>query len=98
MENKPSATPASVSTGTSEKQRLVTDIREFVGKGGYLPFEHGFRPSFNAYAIYDEKVYLRAPTGKRRMRTIPLEELDERQLTILIVDVFRYMNHCHLRA
>ena len=80
----------------TRKGSLIRAIAEFIGPDGCLAFEHGFRPNFNAQMITDKEVVLRIRI-KRRTR-IPLAELDENQLTNLIVDIFRYQNHIHLRA
>lgn len=48
--------------------------------------------------VTDEEVVLRHRIGRDRRSRIPLSELDENQLTILIVDIFKYQNHVHLRA
>lgn len=82
----------------THKESLVRAIAEFVGPNGCLAFEHGFIPTFNAQMITDEEVVLRHRIGRDRRSRIPLSELDENQLTILIVDIFKYQNHVHLRA
>lgn len=82
----------------THKESLVRAIAEFVGPDGCLAFEHGFNPTFNAQMITDEEVVLRHRIGRDRRSRIPLSELDENQLTILIVDIFKYQNHVHLRA
>lgn len=82
----------------THKESLVKAIAEFVGPDGCLAFEHGFIPTFNAQMITDEEVVLRYRIGRDRRSRIPLSELDENQLTILIVDIFKYQNHVHLRA
>lgn len=82
----------------THKESLVRAIAEFVGPDGCLAFEHGFNPTFNAQMITDEEVVLRHRIGRDRRSHIPLSELDENQLTILIVDIFKYQNHVHLRA
>lgn len=82
----------------THKESLVRAIAEFVGPDGCLAFEHNFNPTFNAQMITDEEVVLRHRIGRDRRSRIPLSELDENQLTILIVDIFKYQNHVHLRA
>lgn len=82
----------------THKESLVRAIAEFVGPDGCLAFEHGFNPTFNAQMVTDEEVVLRHRIGRNRRSRIPLSELDENQLTILIVDIFKYHNHVHLRA
>ena len=82
----------------THKESLIRAIAEFVGPDGCLAFEHGFNPAFNAQMITDKEVVLRHRIGRNRRSRIPLSELDENQLTILIVDIFKYQNHVHLRA
>lgn len=82
----------------THKESLVRAIAEFIGPDGCLAFEHGFNPTFNAQMVTDEEVVLRHRIGRDRRSRIPLSELDENQLTILIVDIFKYQNHVHLRA
>lgn len=80
------------------KDRLVRDIQEFVGENGLIPFEHGYRPQFNMWAVTDSVVKLRFPIGRQHRKEVPLKELDEPQLTTIIIDLFRYLNWCHLKA
>ena len=82
----------------TEKQRLITDIREFVCKDGHVPFEHGFRPSLNASEVDSEGIRLRSPIGREKRRRIEFEEMDEEMLRKVILDLFRYLNYCHLYA
>ena len=82
----------------ARKERLLKDIREFVGVGGNVPFEHGFRPDFNASEVTDTEVVLRKPVGREHRRRIPLVELDADALLTIVLDLFRYQNYCHLYA
>lgn len=82
----------------SRKERLIKDIREFVGPGGYVPFEHGFRPSINAQAVDEDGIVLVRRLGRERRRRIEFSEIDETTLTNVILNLFRYSNYCHLYA
>ena len=74
------------------KEELIKTIQEFVGKDGYVAFEHGFRPNFNAYGVaYD---YTDCHGGYKTY----FKDMTETQLTIIIIDLMRYMNYCHLYA
>ena len=81
----------------SRKERLIKDIREFVGRGGYVPFEHGFRPSINAQAVDENGIVLACRLGRGRRR-IEFAEMDETTLTNVVINLFRYVNYCHLYA
>lgn len=82
----------------TEKERLIRDIREFVGPNGYVAFEHGYRPTFNAAGVSDKQVDLRFAIGREHRRKIELEEMDEPMLIKIILELFRYYNYCHLYA
>lgn len=92
-----STSPAPASFPT-EKEHLVRDIRDFIGEDGYIPMEHGYRPTLNAYAFDQEGMLLRFPIGKERRRRIQYSEMDEDMLTKVILELFRYFNWCHLYA
>ena len=81
------------------EDRLRQDIRDFVGKDGYIPFEHGYRPAINAYAVDYEGIYLRAAEGAvKKKRILKYEDMDTKMLTAVILDLFRYLNYCQLYA
>ena len=81
------------------KDRLVQDIQEFVGEGGYLPLtEHGNRPTMNIAAADYNGIELRFPIGREKRRRIEYTEMDEKLLTNVILEIFRYQNWCHLYA
>ena len=82
----------------TEKESLIRAIREFVGPDGVVAFEHGFRPKFNAQMVTDKKVILRFAIGKTKTRQFNLEDMDIDMLKTIIIDLFMYQNHCHLRA
>lgn len=90
------ATPAA--PAVTEQQRLIKDIKDFVGKDGLIPFEHGYRPTLNCWAVDENGIRLRFWIGKEKRKEIPFEEMDEKMLTKVIIELFRYMNYCHLEA
>ena len=90
--------PQSPVTILTEKDRLIKDIKDFIGPNGCIAFEHGYRPTYNAQMITDTEVILRFRIGKNRRSKIPLEELDEAMLKNIIIELFRYQNFCHLLA
>jgi hypothetical protein len=78
------------------KEELIKTIKEFIGEDGYVAFEHGFRPGFNAYGVAYDHVDLRmAIKGKRKSY---FEDMTPQQLTMLLVDLVRYLNYCQLYA
>ena len=78
------------------KEELIQTIQEYVGPDGYIPFEHGFEPGFNAIGISYDHVDLRIPIDGKREKYFT--DMSEQQLTAIIVDLMRYNNHCHLYA
>lgn len=82
----------------TEKERLIQDIRDFVGKDGNVPMEHGYRPQLNASAFNYDGMVLSFPIGREHRRSIGYEEMDEAMLTKVILELFRYYNYCHLYA
>lgn len=69
------------------KEKIVN----FVGKEGFVAFEHGFKPNFNCWGVSDTEVYQR---GKR----IPLEKLEEEQARTLYIDLLEYFFYCIEKA
>ena len=82
----------------TEKQRLIQDIRDFVGTGGYVPMEHGYRPSLNATAFDYDGMVLRLRIGRERRTRIEYSEMNEADLMKVILELFRYYNYCQLYA
>ena len=78
-------------------EKLIQTIQEFIGPDGYVAFEHGFNPGFNAIGIaydhVDRKVVF---AGEKR--ELYFEDMSEQQLTAIIIDLMRYLNFCHLYA
>ena len=78
---------------TMNRERLIKDIQEFVGAGGYVAFEHGYKPTIAAYGVGYDHI-----DRQLKPRKVYFEEMNEVQLTNIILELFRYMNYCHLYA
>lgn len=83
-----------------EKEILIQDIREFVGEGGLVAFEHGFKPSVNMYSVDGNGIHRTVPDGSggKKHSFVPFEEMDENTIKEIIINLFRYLNYCHLYA
>ena len=79
----------------ARKESIIRDIREYVGKGGYVPFEHGYKPSVDMYAVDQKGIHRKAKKG---CTFVPFEEMDEDALKDIIIELFRYGTYCHLYA
>ena len=78
------------------KEELIQTIQEFIGEGGYVAFEHGFEPGFNAVGVAYDHVDRRIPLdGKNKSY---FKDMNEMQLTAIVVDLTRYLNYCRLYA
>ncbi len=81
------------------KDRLIQDIRDFVGKDGYVPVtERGNQPTMNMTAADYDGIILRMSIGREKRRRIEYTEMDETMLMNVILELFRYYNYCHLYA
>ena len=79
------------------KEELIRTLQEYIGEDGYIPFEHGFKPGFNAYGVaYDHVDQKVVPANGER--ELYFKDMDEAQLTNVIIDLVRYQNYCHLYA
>ena len=77
-------------------EKLIQTIQEFIGPDGYVAFEHGFNPGFNAVGIAYDHIDRKIPIdGKRELY---FNDMTEQQLTAIIIDLMRYLNFCHLYA
>lgn len=86
-------------TYDSEKDRLIGDIRDYIGKDGNIPVtEHGNRPSLNASAFDYDGMVLRHQIGREHRKRIEYSEMDESMLKDVIIEIFRYGNFCRLYA
>lgn len=82
----------------TEKERLIQDIRDYIGTDGYAPMEHGYKPSLNAIGFDYDGMDLRHQIGKEHRRRIEYSQMDEKMLTEVIINLFRYSNYCRLHA
>ena len=74
----------------------LKEIKDFIGNGGYVPFEHGFKPllRINARRVYAvNQYYIFYLGGKKR-----LEELQETQLEAIYKELNRYLKYCQEEA
>lgn len=67
-------------------------IKDFVGKDGYVAFEHGFKSSIDALGVSDTEVEF--PYGE----TIKIDELNIPQARTLLRDLLEYLNYCRYYA
>lgn len=78
------------------KEELIKIIQEFVGEDGYVAFEHGFEPGFNAVGVAYDHTDRRIPLkGERKAY---FKDMTAQQLTMLVLDLVRYLNYCQLYA
>lgn len=88
----------------NRRPQFINFIKTFVGKGGFIPFEHGYKPKryYGKYTSigYDfKKVYgigynfIAMP--KQR---IPIENLANEQLRILCKILYEYSFYCRYEA
>jgi hypothetical protein len=78
------------------KEELIQIIQEFIGEGGYVAFEHGFEPGFNAVGVAYDHVDRRIPIDGQSKSYF--KDMNESKLTMLALDLMRYENYCHLYA
>ena len=78
------------------KEELIQTIQEFIGEGGYVAFEHGFEPGFNAVGVAYDHVDRRIPLDGQSKSYF--KDMNEMQLTAIVVDLTRYLNYCRLYA
>lgn len=67
-------------------------IKDFVGKDGYVAFEHGFKSSIDAWGVSDTEV--KFPYGE----TIKIDELKDEQARVVLRDLLEYLNYCRYYA
>lgn len=90
------------------EQTALEKIKEFVGEGGLVPFEHGYKkPRFNkdcyiyvVSMISDKVVYCRKryQDGTSRSAGLPLSSLPERTLEKLYKSLKDYLAYCQTEA
>lgn len=80
------------------KEQLIKDITDFVGKDGTVAFEHGYKPNFNVSYIHENEVHFRFAIGRQHQRKCLLEDMTVDSLMLLIIELFRYLNYCQNEA
>jgi hypothetical protein len=78
------------------KEELIQTIQDFIGEGGYVAFEHGFEPGFNAVGVAYDHVDRRIPLDGQNKSYF--KDMNEMQLTAIVIDLTRYLNYCRLYA
>lgn len=76
------------------KEELIKNIQDFIGEGGYVPFEHGYRPHINSYGVGYDYMHLRIPQGKKAY----FKNMTVEQLQAIVNDLFAYLNYCQNEA
>jgi hypothetical protein len=78
------------------KEELIRTIQDFIGEGGYVSFEHGYEPGFNAVGVAYDHVDRRILFDGQSKSYF--KDMNESQLTMLALDLLRYLNYCQLYA
>ena len=76
-----------------DKEQLIQDIRDFLGEGGVLYFEHGYKPRFNAYGLDCNGIWNGTNHTYKKY-----EDMLPEQVANLVFEIFRYYNYCHIYA
>lgn len=76
-----------------DKAQLIQDIRDFLGEGGVLYFEHGYKPNFNAYGLDCNGVWHKTDHKYKKY-----EDMLPEQVANIVFEVFRYYNYCTNKA
>lgn len=88
-------------------QNPLEEIKNYVGKDGLVPFEHGYKnPRFKFHGevyecsmISDTIVYcMKLVSFHRKIRRVLLEELTKTQLNKLLNEMKRYELYCRYEA
>lgn len=67
-------------------------IKDFVGKDGFVAFEHGFKPEFCMWGVSDKEVCT-SQQGR-----IAIDSLDDEQARRVLRDLLEYYNYCRFYA
>ena len=67
-------------------------IKDFVGKDGFVAFEHGFKPEFCMWGVSDKEVCF-SEYGRHN-----IDELTDKQARTVLRDLLEYLNYCKLYA
>lgn len=78
------------------RENLIRMIQEFVGEGGYVAFEHGYKPTMAIYGVGYDYVDRRMFKGKDRKGYF--QDMNTQALQNIVNELFNYYNYCHLYA
>lgn len=87
----------------------INKIKDFVGKGGFCPFEHGFtmpqikisRHKVSIWGVSDTHIHLHVPLKLRKKidnRVIPFENLKIDDLKTIDEALNKYLIYCQTEA
>ena len=80
-----------------DKETLIEKIKTFVGKGGLVPFEHGFpKPLVRAKRIWGVNDTHALCVGSPY--SFPLEQLNDFELVRLDETLHKYLKYCQTEA
>lgn len=72
------------------REELITIIQGLVGERGYVRFDNGFEPGYNAVGVALDYVDRRIPLDGRDKSYF--SEMTAQQLTMLALDLSRYLS------
>lgn len=78
----------------NRRPQFINFIKTFIGKDGFIPFEHGYKPK-RYYGKYNSIGYDFIAMPKQR---IPIENLTNEQLRILCKILYEYSFYCRYEA
>lgn len=67
-------------------------IKDFIGKDGFVAFEHGFKPRFGMWGITQDEV--KGFSGVK----FKVDELDDDSARMILRDLLEYENYCKFYA
>lgn len=73
------------------KDDCLKNIQQFVGKGNFLSFEHGYRPQFDMWGLSDTLAYQQG--AKQELATLPVADLRK-----IWYSIMEYLVYCNLVA
>lgn len=88
----------------NRRPQFINFIKRFVGKGGFIPFEHGYKPKtyyakYNSIGYDFRKVYgIGYDFIAMPKQRISIESLTNEQLKIVCKILYEYSFHCRYKA
>ena len=67
-------------------------IKDFLGKDGFIAFEHGFKPRFNMWGISDKEIKGHGGVNNT------IDNLEVSQAREVLRDLLEYENYCKFYA